>query len=379
MKNIIYLISMLLLYSCGNNAQTKTETQTETEPETTDILPVLDIEYAYEHGDQVNPSFLWNDLIENVRFIPLETKKECLIGGGSSAILAKNDSLIIVMTLGQKPTFLFDSTGRFIKTIALPGKGPGEIFGILLEVYPFTNHPYLMFNAMYQNVIKDLNGNLIREFKGVHRLLYPHGSGFVHINQYDRFPNDSTFLCFTDSSGNIIKELKEPPKEKRINPNLLDTPFNGTDYRYLFFTDNKLRLLKSYNDTLYRITEDQTIKPHLILSRGKYTPIVGEKDQKRLGLKYSEAGPYSLIYTSGVFHIWNRETGKLITSRKFDVYNPDSYIKYRLPNNQLITVYFQSVQNGKLVFEARFNDIYEYLNLKEDDNPVIMIADLKKN
>ena len=281
MRNIIFLTCILVLYSCRNN-QKKVVVNTDT-------IPVLDIEYAYDHINQADTSFLWNDIIENVRFIPLETKEECLVGTNSHASLIGNDILIYYLFNNKTPVFLFDSTGRFIKPIALHGKGPGEINGLLLKVIPFPNNQYILFSTGYQNIIKDRNGNWIRDLKTEQsRHSYPYDSGFVYINQYDRFPNDSTFLCFTDSLGNIIKELKEPPLEERINPNLLDTPFNGTDRRELFCSDNKLWMMKNYNDTLYRITNEQTIEPYLVLYRGKYIPELNEKDKKRLTLLYNE-------------------------------------------------------------------------------------------
>ena len=234
MKSLFYIVlcCIAFFYSCRNN--------TEGKKGTIDTIPVLDIEYTYENADQADTSFLWNNIIKNEQFIPLETTEECLIGGGPWNVTSIKDNFLVFKDLGTKESiYLFDSSGNFIKTIARNGKGPGELFSILINVIPFQNDQYILLGAMFQNIIKDQNGNLIRDLKSEQiRFLYPHNSGFVHINQYDRFPNDSTLLCFTDSLGNIIKELKEPPLEARINPNLLDSPFNPLnkiDDRKLFF------------------------------------------------------------------------------------------------------------------------------------------------
>ena len=116
MRNIIFLTCILVLYSCRNN-QKKVVVNTDT-------IPVLDIEYAYDHINQADTSFLWNDIIENVRFIPLETKEECLVGTSSHASLIGNNILVYHLFNNKTPVFLFDSTGRFIKPIALHGKVP---------------------------------------------------------------------------------------------------------------------------------------------------------------------------------------------------------------------------------------------------------------
>ena len=375
MKNAVYyIVFSLFLSSCAGGGNRGTSAGKSAEGrETASALPVLDMEYAHEHVDEADTSFVWNDLIENERFIPLETKVECLVGGGWWTVARLGTDFLISHIPGRKPVFRFDSSGRFVQCIAQPGRGPGEIMTVLTNVIPFQNDRYIMFDTGYQTVIKDRDGNWIRDlFNGRYRPLYPHDSGFVCVNQYQRFPNDSTFLCFTDSLGNVVKELKEPG-EKRISPEESGV-FENLDLRDIYFTDEKLWMTKSYNDTLFRITSERTIEPHLILHRGKYAPSLEDGDKERIGAAdYKEIGPYSII-VSAAFQIWNRETGKLVGMGRFN----SGGIRYRLPDNRLITVYLKAVQDGQLIFEPAFEDIYEYLNLREDDNPVLMVADLKK-
>ena len=369
----VYIVFAIFLFSCGNGGNRENHTEKSVHQAGLAALPVLDMEYAYEHVDEADTSFVWNDIIDNVRFIPLETKEECLVKGGNIVLLG-ND-FVVTRFPGQEDSFLFDSSGRFVRRIARMGRGPGEIQTVLMNAMTYRNDRYILFDTGYHTVIKDREGHWIRTlFNGQYRHLYPHDSGFVYVNQYQRFPNDSTFLCFTDSLGNVVKELKEP-SEERINPNESGI-IGGLNLRKIFSTDEKLWMMKSYNDTLFRITKERTIEPYLILHRGKYAPSLKDKNKKTIGAAvYCEIGPYSII-RSAVFQIWNRETGKLVAMRKF---NAGDNIKYRLPDNRLITVYFQSIQNGKFVFLPRLEEIYEYLNLKEDDNPVLMIADLKED
>ena len=371
----VYIVFSIFLFSCGNGGNRENHTEKSVHQAGLAALPVLDMEYAYEHVDEADTSFVWNDIIDNVRFIPLETKEECLIQRWITPVLLGND-FVVTCFPGQMDAFLFDSSGHFVRRIARMGRGPGEMQGVLMNAMPYQNDRYVLFDTGYHTVIKDREGHWIRTlFNGQYRHLYPHDSGFVYVNQFQRFPNDSTFLCFTDSLGNVVKELKEP-SEERINPDESGIIIGELELRKIFSTDEKLLLMKSYNDTLFRITKEQTIEPYLILHRGKYAPSLKDKDKTTIGpSNYKEIGPYSII-RSGVFQIWNRETGTLVAMRHFNVGNN---IKYRLPDNRLITVYFQSIQNGKFVFLPRLEEIYEYLNLKEDDNPVLMIADLKED
>ena len=374
----VYIVFSIFLFSCGNGGNRENHTEKSVHQAGLAALPVLDMEYAYEHVDEADSSFVWNDIIDNVRFIPLETKEECLVSRGISPVLLGND-FVVARFPGLEDSFLFDSSGHFVRRIARMGRGPGEIQSVLMNVMPYQNDRYILFDAAgYQTVIKDREGRWIRTlFNGQYRCLYPHDSGFVYVNQYQRFPNDSTFLCFTDSLGNVVKELKEPGEE-RLNPDESGI-IGGLDHRKIFSTDEKLWLMKSYNDTLFRITKERTIKPYLILHRGKYAPSLKDKDKTTIGaVSYNEIGPYSVIL-SAVFQIWNRETGKLVAMRKF---NAGDNIKYRLPNNRIVQMNLMSIKNGKLIFLTKLSmdeQIREYLHLAEDDNPVLMIADLKED
>ena len=153
-----------------------------------------------------------------------------------------------------------------------------------------------------------------------------------------------------------------------------------------FFTENNLWIMKSYNDTLYRITKEQTIEPYLVLYRGKYTPELSDKDKEKIFLgRYNEIGPYSFFIASDVFQIWNHETGKLIALKKTNSNTPNGTIgnfNYQLPNKQIVQMNLISIKDGKLIFiikPSMDKTTSEYLKLKEDDNPAIMIADLKIN
>ena len=376
MKNTIILVILLFLFSCDHAAKKNNQTE--------NVLPVLDMEYVYEHIDKADTSFLWNDIITNERFIPLETTEKCLIGGGSwSAVPFGNDFLVYAPVGLPAPVFQFDSCGRFIRRIAQYGKGPGEMTGFLWNVIPFHNDRYVMIGNSYKTIVKDSDGNLIRDLIDTKFLLrYPYDSGFVYVNQYQRFPNDSTFLCFTDSLGNIVKELKEP-SEERISPNE-SRIIDGLDLREIFFSEGKLWLMKSYNDTLFRITERQSIEPYSVLFRGKYSPVL-DKDKKTLHIAtYQEVGPYILVATSGIYQIWNRETGEIIAMRKGNNHTAIGSLgnfNYRLPNNHIMQINLMSIKNGKLIFlikPSMDEHIRAYLHLAEDDNPVLMVADWKE-
>ena len=383
MRSFVSIVFLLFLFSCGHSGRDSGRGEAEGGT----ALPVLDLKYVYDHPESVDTTFLWNDIITNERFVPLETTETCLIGSGHWTATSVGDNFLVSQIWGRSPAYLFDSSGRFVRRMIWQGKGPGEIVTPLMHVVPFQNDRYVLFSTDYKAVIKDRDGRWVRDFRNDSLLrvmyMYPHDSGFVFVNQYQRFPKDSAFLCFTDSSGRVVRELKEAGEERPYGDMEI---MLGLDSRNVFFTDEKLWFMKSYNDTLFRITPECTTEPYLILHRGKHAPVLNDKSGRVpiAVLHYKEAGPYSFLAFSRL-QIWNRETGRLVTSRKIEKYTLISSLgnfNYRLPDDRIVQINLMSVKNGKLIFMTSptvDETIRDYLNLQEDDNPVLMVADLKEN
>ena len=183
------------------------------------------------------------------------------------------------------------------------------------------------------------------------------------------------FRTAADDVERVVLVLPDENRQIMVKLNL----------RRIFFTDNHLWFMKSYNDTLFRITPKRTIEPYLILHRGKHAPMLNDKsDRIPIDiLHYKEVGPYSFIAYSRL-QIWNHETGRLVASRKIEKYtllNSLGNFNYRLPDNRIIQINLMSVCNEKLIFitsPSVDDTLRDYLNLREDDNPVIMVAQLKK-
>ena len=378
MKAAFYIVFLFSLFSCGNSGR---DVRDGAEEEGGTALPVLDLEYVYDHPESVDTTFLWNDIITNERFVPLETTEDCLIGGTPWDVTRIGDHFLLYQIwAGKAPLLQFDSLGRYIKRFARFGKGPGEMISTLHHVIPFREDSCVMLDCGYKTIVKNRNGMQVRDLTSpAFRSLYPHDSGFVYVNQYQRFADDSVFLCFADSLGTTVRELKAPG-EKRINPDLSDTPFSGLDFRKIFFTDEKLWLLKSYNDTLFRITPERTIEPYLILHRGKYSPVLHEKDREILGIgEYKEIGKYSVI-ASAVSQLWDREQGKPIARKAGGTFGALAVFDYRFPDGYVMPLRLMEIKDGQLIFLITPSE-YDgrFLTLKEDDNPVLMVAELKEN
>ncbi len=95
----------------------------------------IDVEGSFENLTELKVS----QLGKSIRFIPLETTDESLIGNNYTVRIYKND--LYVSTNGQ--CLLFDKqTGKFIREIGSSGQGPKEYDHSLCYIHPTTGELY---------------------------------------------------------------------------------------------------------------------------------------------------------------------------------------------------------------------------------------------
>ena len=111
---IISLCSTLLLSACGEGGTARK-----------DEIATIDVETAFQNPQEL----LLSDLGEKLTYIPLETLDESLVKLGSSSHMVVTDQYIFVGEMGA-PLLCFDrSTGKFLRNIGSVGQGPGEYSG----------------------------------------------------------------------------------------------------------------------------------------------------------------------------------------------------------------------------------------------------------
>lgn len=111
MKTQIYLWAAslcLLLTLCGSGVKKKGD------------LEVIPLEAALEKQKGLKVS----DCFKKVRYVPLETTNNCLVGRGALAQIL-GDYIVVISEMNL--CHLFDKqTGRFIRSVGRVGQGPGE-------------------------------------------------------------------------------------------------------------------------------------------------------------------------------------------------------------------------------------------------------------
>jgi hypothetical protein len=100
------------------------------------------------------------DLVEDIQYILLENKTECLFSEISKLII-ENDRIYILDMYETKSLFVFDITGKFLHKVGGVGGGPGEYTRyIFFDVY--DNMVYVCDISKHRMLIYDENGKFVK-------------------------------------------------------------------------------------------------------------------------------------------------------------------------------------------------------------------------
>jgi len=181
-----------------------------------------------------------SDLYDVIKYIPLETNDDCIIGNVKKIIVNKN--IFYILDPISKAIFCFNESGRFKFKIHSVGRGP-EDYKSIDDFSIHDDYIYLLDVSLKKILKYNLNGKLTNIIK--HE---------IYASQMEILPNKkSVFYC--DFSANPLTI------EKKENFNFLITSFEKNlkiTKKLLPFSNNidtgnligKARNIFRHNDTL---------------------------------------------------------------------------------------------------------------------------------
>lgn len=357
-------------------------------------LEVIDVFNAYKHRKDLK----LNTVVDQVEYLALETSTQSMTGQHLRVYLTPR----YVVAISFRKMQLFErGTGKYIRTVSECGKGPDEYRNTKIQ-NGFDEDQQLFYADGWGNKLLSYNleGKLIEKIK----IVNPNNSySTIHIpidsvNYVGYIPNticEDTILLYTfNNNKKIIKtfrnyyDCEKDPKVFRI---ILDG---------IFYKFNKMVYYKDvYNDTLFQVKVDSLISRYKF-NLDKYTPPY----QKKFLLERQELVEYMQITNL-------RESDRflffklLYQAKKHFCYYDKSKKEINISNynaliddiNGFIPISPKSINNnGEMVsyIEAMdivdwFNDnqdkvgelppnLKKFQNIKETDNPVIVIGKLIK-
>ncbi|MGV8091741.1 MAG: 6-bladed beta-propeller [Mangrovibacterium sp.] len=387
MKRIIILLLFLnlLFLSCTTNREEKTSAPKH-----------INLKEAFTNKKPIKAS----NIINTITYVRLESKKECMIGENTRIYATKN----YLIGVGFRQLLLFDrETGKFIREIGKYGKGPGN-YSSTDQVLPLNEERNTIYALSYgERKEYSLEGKLISSAK-LPPLVFT-SAEIDEKNSIGFIPNFSgnekdKLVIFT-AEGSIIQKF----------PNYLSaSPPEGIiiwkPHGWFYKWNKQLYFYELFNDTLFHVTSTKLI-PRFVFDMGKYQPPY----EKQTSVKFSEQESEDyfimkdiyessgyLFYTFSVnkkSHIAiydkkqketlvNDYSGDLNTGLENDI---DNFISLGLSsiNNRdeligfadayKIVQWFQENPEKAAILPA---NLQRLKNMKETDNPVVMIAKLKE-
>lgn len=269
-KLIPFLFFIAFLSACRANDENKVLQEVAFKD---GVLTEIHIEKISPEIQQIKLS----ELLEEFRFIPLETNEKCLI---SNTKIHFSEDFILVGTQnfpGTARLYRFDNNGNFIDEIGTAGRGPGENEGESIEVIHYCEEDNTILAKwtgrndnpqLYHN-----SGKLLFEIQKPENLPWHH---FRDIYSWDDSiwfssgsiagPNimsfrDSVALIFYNKDGEILRRIprKSYPPDRGYSP----VGWNSSVYRY----DNQWRLYMHGNDTVFNLA-DMNLIPYAVLVSG---------------------------------------------------------------------------------------------------------------
>lgn len=362
-------------------------------------IPSIDLVEAYNNRTEVSLS----TFAESIEYTPLETNQEGLIGNYPRFFIANDE--ILSMAFRQIYTFERES-GNFIKEIRGYGEGPDEYRNT--RTLEFNEEDNTFYVAKQQYLIWQLNisGDITDEFELPSDENYVMGFTKLSENTFVGYnPNpiceQTNRLTIFNSKGEVIKTFLNPLSCTHDMSRGIS--FNNAEGK--FYRDKgNVYFKETYNDTLFHVSED-TLSAYIVLdSENKGVPyeektkyITSESTVDFLQpsvIDVTEQNIFFSLTTKGqTFNgVFNRETGETLlsdigrTEMHGFVNDLDNFLpfvpQYATDNNQLVgyieapdvLAWFE--ENPEKVAQLPDN-LKKLGDIKSDDNPVVMIVDLK--
>jgi len=355
---------------------------------------IIDIKDAINKRAKIALSDLTNKKLE---YVILETANNCMIG--ENPRFYANTQFIIVVSFRQ--VLLFDrKSGKFINEIGHYGRDIDGYSSTLFN-YPFNEEMNTCYMKGWSNVLLeyDLNGRLIKKIR-----VPPRAYSVAHLGQ-------SSFAAYIKNySGEESIKLKIFNNKDTCvysYPNF--STFKNTkdvvrwgSHGWFYNFKNELHFFELFNDTIYKVTENH-VEPKYILSMGEFAPpyekqssikfLQNESQNYCFINKLFESQRFVLFQTSYLKNSYQGVYDKKSTSTIIND-NAEGFIN---DIDHFIPLYYSSLNaedelicaydaynvkewfnKNKKAIANLSPDLQKLQNIKETDNPVVMIAKLKE-
>jgi hypothetical protein len=270
---------LLLLFSCGNGVskvQTKKiKNDTTSYSYKKDGILYLDLKSAKDKKVDINLS----DICDSVIYIPLETKKNCLLTHINQIEIDRQN--IFIHSFWS--LFRFDISGKFLNQYGKTGRGPGEYVcqGFCLDkknkiVYPSTIYRNKRYKYTYGGEFLKSFPKESNTYQCYQTYYNSHKNTFVNTSRYYIFSRKE---CGVAGNQILISEVNKLGDFDNIiySRNFTSKNFNMRDkcsYSYYIsnmyiYNDSRIMVSEMSNDTLFEYKNNK-LHPKVILNNKEF-------------------------------------------------------------------------------------------------------------
>ena len=403
MKKIF--LGCLFAMSCMNNNQNETAAQeasiSEAKPSESSEAKNANFWELDVAKDYPEKTINLEDIAE-VRYVPLETTDQSLIQGIHK--MATSDDKIVICDLAQNTIFIFDKDGHYINSINKEGPGPQEYSSIQNFAVDFQKEEIYIcdYPLKYRILTYSFDGGFIRESKLDQKIwpsiLYNYDEN--HLIAYDNYnmesenANKQPYSLINKENGQVspLPLIIENRKSNRVMTSDGDKFMSfSIDIDPMIKTDDGVVISDFALDTIYKYTDHKLVPIGVRKNLGQkdlssfcayssnysfFNIVKMDVDEKNIGdaPRKMDSELFLLDWKSSSISAVTIKMSDMIRRNeiRWDSYSKDlheSGVAHSFRASVLIKRLKEQRLNGKLKEIAS--------TLKEDDNPVLMMAKFK--
>lgn len=378
----LYTITLLLasmLLSCGGG---KGEAQKQ---KVSDGLWTFDVTKKYPTKE------IYIQDIADVDYIPLETNDSILWRGREVLYL---DDDYIVGANRNNGVYFHDGKGKVLNMFNKMGQGPKEYLDMYKVQYDKKSDE-IYINDMFKYYVYDKEGNFKRSFQGIEDKLYSRIEQFFILNEDEliQYNYNNHYTRVSRLTGEHLGDIKLGVADSTTTLHFRKNNMIFNTIVSHFTKDKEGYIITSFSsDTTYLLTSNLQLKPIRVR-----IPPVSSQDVPVFLLPVKNTPRYyfmSTIKKEDSFpvkaYMMDKKTNQIYYLKDYfknkdyiglkvhlDMFGPS--VLADLPNNVCvqslnITKLCEAYEEGKL--SGKLKDIAA--NLKEDDNPVLMIIKFRE-
>jgi hypothetical protein len=214
-----------------------------------------------------------SQLVKSAFYIKLEANPECLLPDIAKVLIDGSNLFVLNSHNDPDNLFLFNLEGKFIRSIGKSGRGPGEYLSILDIAINKIEKQVLILDSLGNLHIYSYDGKYIKTIKLTSRpsKIYFFNNYLYLYQAWPYYSNNNGYsLTILDWENQSIKTNLLSKKWAKVN----ESP-QALTYPNFFIGElegNKLTFWDQKFDTIYHISNPQTIVPKYIIELSEKLP-----------------------------------------------------------------------------------------------------------